>query len=159
MLLNSLCKLSKSYLSKISKRLKRKTSVLGQEPLQHQGTDYFDEIDIRYSSKLAKYTTTETDQTLETTFSNVNSQFFAAYGPEYENKLAENVSIDPPWYYQDLLERIKALPNVSFKTCLEALKHTPTNNEIICTIRHDVDGDIVAAQQQAEMEKKTRHKN
>lgn len=116
------------------------------------GTEYFDDVDPLRLRSLSSYQTTESKQELSTTLSNINNQFFAAYGPEYDLKTAANVSIDPAWYYQDLLTRVQAIPNLKFATCKDGLENPPTGDQILCTIRHDVDGDLVAAIQQAKIE-------
>ena len=116
------------------------------------GTEYFDEIDSSKIDALSSYNIAQSKQPLTTTLSNVNAQFFEAYGPNYATKTSAHVSIDPVWYYQDLLSRLKAIPNLRFATCKDGLAKPPTQNEIVCTIRHDVDGDLVSALQQAEIE-------
>ncbi len=116
------------------------------------GTEYLDEIEDNRLAGLAKYSVKSSEQKLETTLKNVNSQFYQAYGPDFSNKTAAHVSVDPPWYYQNLLERILEIPNIVFKTCHDAVTQPPTDDEIICTIRHDVDGDLSAAVQQAQIE-------
>lgn len=116
------------------------------------GTEYFENIEAAKLRSLSSYNTSKTEQDLSTTASNINAQFFDAYGPEYKIKTSANVTVDPVWYYKDLLTRVKKTPNLRFETCIDGLSKPPTNNEIVCVIRHDVDGDLVAARQQARIE-------
>ena len=127
-----------------------KNSQEAPEPIK--GTEYYDDVDQTRLAALAKYSVTPSSQKLKTTISNVSSQFYQAYGPDFTGKTAAQISVDPPWYYQDLLERLTKVPNLVFKTCHDALAQPPVGNEIICTIRHDVDGDLSAAIQQAKIE-------
>lgn len=116
------------------------------------GTEYFDSVDPQRLAALMPYKAVASEQSYATTQANININFFLAYGPKFKEKTAAHISIDPPWYYYDLLTRISAIENVEFKTCKDALAQKPMGNQIICSIRHDVDGDLVAAKQQAEIE-------
>ncbi len=56
--------------------------------------------------------------------------------------------------YQHLLESITSEPNVAFATALELTKLQPSDKQVICHIRHDVDADIAVCIPMAEIEAK-----
>jgi len=115
-------------------------------------TEYQEEFDQERLAALKPYQVSEGAMTREQIASMVNINFHAAYGPDFEAKIAAHVTIDPIWYYEDLLTRIQKMPNIRFANIKDALQSQPTGEEIICTIRHDLDGDLIAARQQAELE-------
>lgn len=117
-------------------------------------TEYQDEFDQERLASLQPYQVKEGTMTREQIASMVNINFHAAYGPDFESKIAAHVTIDPVSYYQDLLQSILTMPNMRFANIHDAIASPPTGDEIVCTIRHDLDGDLIAARQQAEIENK-----
>jgi hypothetical protein len=115
-------------------------------------TVYQDVLDEQRLAALQPYRVEASRLSLETVETNVNLNFFGAYGPDFFGKTSSHMSVDTPWQYRDLLSRLKAVPNLRFATVRDALASPPKGAEIVCTIRHDIDGDLVAAAQQARIE-------
>lgn len=115
-------------------------------------TSYTRELDRQRLAALKPYKVSNGAMNRSQIASMINTNFFAAYGPNFKDKSAAHISVDPLFFYGDLLRSIKADPRVRFATIRDAIARPPTVNEIVCTIRHDVDGDLVAAGQQAELE-------
>lgn len=82
----------------------------------------------------------------------VNANMHAGYGPDYLVKHPLALTVDPLTRYRDLLEGLQANSNITFKTYQEGLAKTPDANEICGLIRHDVDGDLMAALDMAKIE-------
>ena len=115
-------------------------------------TIYQDEHDTDRLRALKPYLVEESSMQLSTIHSNININFYQAYGPDFSNKSAAHVSIDPVWMYRNLLKNLQQISGLRFENVQNSIKLPPTGKEIVCTIRHDVDGDLVAAKQQAEIE-------
>lgn len=117
-----------------------------------QGTEYQFEYDVRRLAALNPYKAVPSSMTSDEVAAMVNVNFFHAYGADTAQKTAAHVTVDPMWQYEDLLKTLKAVPNLRFATVKDALKHPPQGKEVVCVIRHDVDGDLVAARMEAEIE-------
>lgn len=115
-------------------------------------TEYQDEFDQERLAALKPYRTGAGSMSRKAIEDMVNINFCASYGPVFGEKTAAHISIDPVWYYRDLLERTKAIPNVQIRTIRDAIATRPEGDEIIVTLRHDLDGDLIAAKQQAKIE-------
>ena len=82
----------------------------------------------------------------------VNLNHFQAYGPAFEHKVTMSVGMDTMLHYGQMLKKLQANPRVRFRTFADALNNPPQGDEVCVIVRHDVDGDIFAAVEMAEIE-------
>jgi hypothetical protein len=115
-------------------------------------TEYQEEHDLERLAALKPYRAERGAMTREQVATMVNTNFYIAYGPDFAEKTAAHITIDPIWYYEDLLKKLLSVPNLRFETIRDSLASPPTGADIICTVRHDVDGDLIAARLEAELE-------
>lgn len=119
------------------------------------GTHYQDEYDLDRINAIRPYKVSDSGMSLEQVYSNVNVNFYAAYGPDFSDKTTSHISVDPPLEYQRILESLVEIEGLNVDTFSHYHpKRTLKNDELACVVRHDVDGDLVAALQQAEIEHK-----
>lgn len=115
-------------------------------------TVYLDQVDQDRLSKLKPYVAKDGGLSRAEVRSNVNINFYLSYGPDFSERTAAHISVDPVAHYESLLQSLQRMPSVVFKNNRDTLATQPVGDELVCTIRHDVDGDIQAAMQQAEIE-------
>jgi len=115
-------------------------------------TKFFDEVDPARMAEMAPYTvepSTWDDDYLKLA---VNLNMFQAYGPAYADKTHKHIQMDPLLRYADVLRRLKRNPRIKFRTFADSLNNPPQGDEICVLIRHDLDGDLFAAIDMAEIE-------
>ena len=134
---------------------RKKEAILEPDTEAKQGTEYYTEIDQQKLKSLAPYKVKPSSLSFEDVTYNVNHNFFAAYGPDFKLKDCLALSVDGPLDYQRFLSELKRkIPNLRSNTFAHYLPNRELeNDEIACVIRHDVDGDLIAASQQAKIEK------
>ena len=116
-------------------------------------TIYHDEVDKRKLKQLQPYETKASSLSLSDVFYSVNYNFYSAYGPDFKHKDCMSLSIDGPAEYRRFLKKMLQISNLKVETFDHYHPDRPLqNNEIACVIRHDLDGDLVAALQQAKIE-------
>jgi len=116
-------------------------------------TQYYDGVEPDKKASLASYKATPgpyDKKSLEQLV--VNANMHLGYGPDYLTKHSLALTVDPLVRYRDLLEDFKAHSNITFKTYKDGLSEKPDSTEICGLIRHDVDGDLMAALDMAKIE-------
>ena len=133
----------------------REKKAINMSSLPSEGTHYHDVIDHNLLNELSSYETEPSSLSIDDVKYNVNYNFFSAYGPDFTQKDCLALSTDTPLDYERLLKNINKLPNVKSGTFAHYLPERKlAEDEIACIVRHDVDGDLVAALQQAKIENK-----
>lgn len=100
----------------------------------------------------APYRVADSGRSVEDVFAQVNEAVWYGYGPDYRAGGRTKVVSGPAYDFVALLEDLTAIPNARFVSHVELLAEPCGPDEIRIAIRHDIDTDIVAAQQQAEIE-------
>ena len=135
-------------------RQRRKSAAMPIESGE-LGTHYHDHIDRAKLKSLRPYKVKPSNLKLEDVKRNVNYNFYSSYGPDFKQKDCLAMSVDGPVDYERLLNGLKEIKGLSSDTFAHYLPERElVQDEIACVIRHDLDGDLVAALQQAEIEKK-----
>ena len=116
------------------------------------GVTYLWEMDQSRLNELLPYRVEASKLDFVEIAERANQSYFSAFQPGYEGAQAGRLAVDPILRYHQLLEALKALPNVEFVTAAELIDRTPKGDELLIQIRHDVDGDLMAALAQAEVE-------
>lgn len=84
----------------------------------------------------------------------VNNKIFEGYSADYTyGALLNKIVVNPLFNYKLFLSQLKRIPNLEFVTHRDLLRQNCPEDKVRVSIRHDVDGDIVAAIKQAEIEK------
>ena len=131
------------------------TSPLPGIPVPDSGTFYFDEVPQELSSQISPYIVRcgqSTRATIKSILRPSHYNLFEAYGPDYAGKGCHRIVADPPQRYRELLKGLLAIQGTRFMMARDLVNYRPSKNEIICHVRHDVDGDIDSALQQAGIE-------
>ncbi len=114
---------------------------------------YFDEQDPARLRALTDYKVRPSRKPLDVINREINRNFYQLYGPDYlAVPEVPKVCVDPLLRYDALLRGLRDIPNLRFVTALELYQHDPTEQGLLCHIRHDVDGDLVSARAQAILE-------
>ena len=116
-------------------------------------TQYFDGVHPDKQASLGAYKTAKGPYDLKSLEQLVvNANMHLGYGPDYLAKHSLALTVDPLVRYRDLLEGLKEHSNIVFKTYEEGLREKPAADEVCGLIRHDVDGDLMAALDMAKIE-------
>ena len=133
--------------------VKLKNNKPPTQPINQTGTVYHDTLSKKSLNQLGSYDTLQSSLSLSDIEYNVNYNFYSAYGPDFKSKDCQAISVDTPDDYKRMLKALKKVPHLRSGTFAHYL---PTkkldDSEIACIIRHDVDGDLIAAEQQATIE-------
>jgi|GEM_PF-1765112 len=116
-------------------------------------TQYYDGVDPERAAAVRPYNveaSTYSRDDVEKLIVSANMQL--GYGPDYTAKHPASLTVDPLTRYRDLLESMSAQEGLEFKTFAEGLGSPPPADKVIGLIRHDVDGDLVAALDMAKLE-------
>ena len=113
---------------------------------------YYDEADPMRLAALAPYRVADTGQSWGMASGNINSNFYIAYGPDYDRMPTGKIAVDPIIRYQQLLESLMKMPSARFVSAEDLVTRRPVGGELLVQLRHDVDGDLVAALEQARIE-------
>ena len=150
----------KPFLKPVLTWWRQNSPTASTSKLEDKGTQYHEKIDKRKLRALAPYKVEQSDVNLEDVFNNVNYNFYSAYGPDFNQKDCMALSVDGPLDYQRFLTELKnRVPNLSSNTFAHYIPSNQLeNDEVACIIRHDVDGDLVAAVQQAKIEESLGYK-
>ena len=91
----------------------------------------------------------------EQILANVSRNFFEAYGPFAQKGKLEVVGVEPLFRYRELLSVLKERKGIRFLTAesMANLGEHEQSDQVLVHIRHDVDGDIVAAVRMSEIER------
>ncbi|MFZ1679378.1 MAG: hypothetical protein WAT70_00035 [Rhizobiaceae bacterium] len=118
-------------------------------------TEYQDEIDHERIAALRRYRAVPSSMPIETVRSNVNINFFHAYGPDFTTKTAAHLTIDPVSEYDRLLRGLNKVPGLRIDTFRHYHPERKlAEGELACVVRHDLDGDLVTARILAEVEQR-----
>ena len=116
-------------------------------------TQYYDGVDPDKLAALKPYTVGHGPydrKTLEELV--VNANMHAGYGNDYLDKHELSLTVDPITRYRDLLMDLQKHSNITFKTFRDGLAEKPAADEVCGLLRHDVDGDLMAALDMAKIE-------
>ena len=103
--------------------------------------------------RISDYRTVDSGYTVGDVFDETNLLVYRAHGPDVrEREGAIGVMVDPPFQYKRLLSALAGTAHVNCLPFRELLVEPCPRSELRCAIRHDVDVDIRAALNQAEME-------
>ena len=116
------------------------------------GVIYLAEMDHQRQSRLSPYRVSNSGLSFVEIARRANESYFSAFQPGYEGAEAGRLAVDPILRYEKLLRALMTLPNAAFVTAAELVGRTPKGDELLIQIRHDVDGDVMAALAQAEVE-------
>ena len=111
-----------------------------------------DELDYDRLQHVRPYIAVESHLPYETIKQNVNRNFYLSYGPDYTLGGPGKVCVDPLVRYRQLLEAMRAVTQLEFLTAAELVRKKPQPGKVLAHLRHDVDGDLVAALAEARIE-------
>ncbi len=104
--------------------------------------------------KITPYLVKDSKKTALQVFSLVNDSMFRGYGADYTiTGNLDKIVVNPLFNYQTFLARLKEMPHLEFVTHRDLLTQKCPADKVRVGIRHDVDGDVVAAVKQAGIEK------
>lgn len=116
-------------------------------------TSFLDEIEPARLEALQPFRAEPSGRALEGIYEEINHNMFLAYGPDFRYGSGRNkLVVESPQRFDDLLRDLKSVPGLTAYTCRDMLRLRPDSTQIFCNLRHDVDGDLRGALQQAEME-------
>ncbi|MFC1634592.1 hypothetical protein ACFL5Z_07090 [Planctomycetota bacterium] len=99
------------------------------------------------------YIVKNSNRSVADVFREVNKAMYQGYCSDYTiSSGLERIVVNSLFHYKLFLSRLKELPHIEFVTHRDLLKEDYPHNSVRVSIRHDVDGDIVAAVKQAEIE-------
>lgn len=121
-------------------------------------TKYFDGLPGSKKRRLRKYKAVKGPYNRDHVVKwHVNNNMHLGYGPDYLEKDPAALTVDPLLRYRDLLQRLIQMDHLEFKSYKDVLgdksgKIRPGNDKSTVLIRHDVDGDLMAAVDMAKLE-------
>ncbi len=100
------------------------------------------------------YRVQDSGLTLQQMQANINNALYQNYSSDYTTGAGlAKVVVNPLFEYERLLRELSSLPNVAFVTMEDLIARRFPAGKVIISIRHDIDGDIIAAGQMAELER------
>lgn len=116
--------------------------------------EYFDHVSEAELAKIAPYKAVDVTVPISTVLRSRNKGLYNTYNPKYSEVVPGRITTDPFYRYEELLAALADMPNLKFMTARDALNYRPEGDEVVCHIRHDVDGDILTAVEMAAVEAK-----
>lgn len=105
--------------------------------------------------EIKPYQVKNSGKSIRQVFALVNDSMFQGYGADYTiGYKLDKIVVNPLFNYGSFLFRLKEMLHLEFVTQRDLLRQDCPRDKVRVSIRHDVDGDIVAAVKQAETEKK-----
>ena len=111
------------------------------------------ELDHERLKQVKPYRVIDSGVPRSTVERNVNLNFYLAYGPDFSIASPGKVCVDPLLRYRQLLTDIGRSRPVSFVPAIDLVGMRPEGDQVLVHLRHDVDGDLVAARLEAEIER------
>lgn len=106
------------------------------------------------SREIGTYQARSSGRSLEKLVAHVNDVLYQNYSADYNVGAGlSKVVVNPLFEYERLLRELSALPRVSFRTMEQMMKGELDRDAVTIVIRHDIDGDIVAAVEMAKLER------
>lgn len=103
--------------------------------------------------KIKPYVVKNSNRSIGDVFGKVNNAMYQGYCSDYTiSGSVDRIVVNPLFNYKLFLSRLIELPHIEFVTHRDLLKEDCPQSRVRLSIRHDVDGDIVAAIKQAEIE-------
>jgi hypothetical protein len=105
-------------------------------------------------TKVRPYRVKESGRSLDDLRIELNDQLYQNYGADYRFGGVRKIVVGSLFDYEELLASLAAIPHAEFVTHHEMAASPCPPDKLRIGIRHDVDADIVAAEDQAELEHK-----
>ena len=110
------------------------------------------QVDLK-NRKIQKYRVEDSGLSLHACISNVNRNNFQGYGADYTTGAgAQKIVVGCLQQYYDLIKSLAACPRIRFAPHCDLTKQPVSDDEIICSIRHDVDADPRVSLAEAQIE-------
>ena len=103
------------------------------------------------------YTVRDSGRSLTDVLKQINLSCFECYGPDVRvgpHPDQGRVTVDTVAQYEKLIRSLAAIPNLVFVPHTELNDYGCPSDQIVCSIRHDVDADIRVSVTEAEIERK-----
>ncbi|MDG2053239.1 MAG: hypothetical protein P8J86_00880 [Phycisphaerales bacterium] len=101
--------------------------------------------------QFSDYRVTKSRVSVKSVFHQCNKDMYSGYGARLSAKEPDKACAYPMFYYEQLLRQLKDI-GIEFVTLEELCRQPDGQDKIRLAIRHDIDGDIVAAHQMARIE-------
>jgi len=107
--------------------------------------------------KIAPYRVEDSRRNVADVYAQVNYSCFECYGPDLRAGVHPErgrVTVDTLAQYEKLIRELASIPNLVFIPHAELNEYGCPADQVVCSIRHDVDADIRAAVAEAEIEQR-----
>lgn len=103
--------------------------------------------------RIQTYQVEDSGLSLHACISNVNRNNFQGYGSDYtQGAGAQKIVVGCLQQYYDLIKSLAACPRIRFAPHCDLMTQPVSDDEIVCSIRHDVDADPRVSLAEAEIE-------
>jgi len=109
------------------------------------------------AEQIRAYTVRDSGRSMSDVLKQINLSCFECYGPDVRvgpHPDQGRVTVDTVAQYEKLIRSLAAIPNLVFVPHTELNDYGCPSDQIVCSIRHDVDADIRVSVTEAEIERR-----